>query len=217
MVHAAHCNQFQHVPGCTGGQQFHRGTTREGKTPGRKSRPERQSDRGEIEFSDSRCSVMRFIDGRLEVQAHKAVTDAVEAERIVQGLIDGCREKRRGQMCGKVGKGYVAPGVGVEFFVSKRTIKECLCNEVHIVRSASRNAHYTAVALVDQLWESAQKGIRRRPKKNDTKDIQLKWVHERYAALKIQRNKYRVKMTAFEYKNKSETPLIYDVLVTKKR
>lgn len=118
-------------------------------------------------------------------------------------------------MRGKPGYGFIAPGEQTDFFVSGRTIKESIENDSHIAKSENMEAHLTAVSMFDQLWESSQEGMRRKPKKGTPKDEQIKWVHERYAVMKIKKSFYRVKMTAFEYKNSNNDNLLYDVKVTK--
>lgn len=71
--------------------------------------------------------------------------------------------------------------------------------------------------MIDQLWEASQEGIRRKPKKDTPKDEQIKWVHERYAIMKMKKAFYRVKMIAFEYKTDINSNMIYDIKAQKMR
>lgn len=50
-----------------------------------------------------------------------------------------------------------------------------------------------------------------------TLDAQIKWVHERYAIMKMNKAFYRVKMTAFEYKTDRNSNMIYDIKAQKMR
>lgn len=98
---------------------------------------------------------------------HSSVTTEKDAAKAIEKLISQCREKRKGQMRGKPDFGYISPGDNVEFFVSRKTISAQ--NDYHIKRSDSKEAHYTAASVIDQLWQSAQEGIRRKPKKRHPK------------------------------------------------
>lgn len=204
------CNDHQHK--CP-----QKGTTREGKTTPLPNKQIREQDRGEVIHKGENYSVIQYKDGRKEVHVHSPVTNEAEAKKIIEKLINQCREKIKGQMRGKPDLGYIAPGEQVEFFVSNRTIKESVENEYHIKRSDNKEAHYTAASVIDKLWETSQEGIRRKPKKDTPKDDEIKWVHERYATLKIHNQKYRVKITAFEYKKRNYDNLLYDIKVQKKR
>lgn len=211
----AACNQHEHK--CQKGQQYHKGTTREGESQPMKQTPAQQKEKSTILRDDARCVVSRMPNGEMVVKAHRAVDTPEKAEAAVKGLIQECREMRKGQMRAKPGYGFTAPNEQEEFFVSTRTIKESIFNEAHIARSDNREAHLTAASVVDQLWATSQEGIRRKPKKGDGKDMKIKWVHERYSTLKIGKEWYKVKMTAFEYKHKNLDSLIYDIKAQKMR
>lgn len=192
----------------------HKGTTREGESAPFKTQAKQNKESDSVLFKDERCSVVKYSDGCLVVHAHQAVTEKQAAESL-QRLIAQCRELRKGQMRAKPDYGFIAPGEQTEFFVSGRTIKESVENDSHIAKSENMEAHLTAASLFDRLWESSQNGIRRKPKKNKPKDKQIKWVHERYALMKLKKSLYRVKMTAFEYKKSNNDNLLYDIKVIK--
>lgn len=194
--------------------QRHKGTTREGETPAVKRTDKQAKERSNVLFADDRCSVFQHTDGSIVVHAHKIAT-AKDATESLQRVIAQCREKRKGQLLAKRDYGYMAPGQQIEFFVSGRTINECVENQAHIARSDCKEVHLSAAAVIDKLWEATQEGIRRKPKKKTPKDKQIQWVHERYAVMKMKKAYYRVKITAFEYRNKQEAPLLYDIMATK--
>lgn|GEM_PF-1942632 len=194
----------------------HKGTTREGETPRHKRQDKPSAQQSKVLFSDSRCTVKQYADGNIVVHAHQVAT-AKDATESLKRLIAQCRELRKGQMRGKPNFGFIAPGEQTEFFVSHRTIKECVENNTHIRQSANKEAHFTAASLLDQLWESSKDGIRRKPKKDTPKDEQIKWVHERYAIIKMKKAFYRVKLTAFEYKTDTNSNMIYDIKAQKMR
>ncbi len=194
----------------------HKGTTREGETPRHKRQDKPSAQQSKVLFSDSRCTVKQYADGSIVVHAHQVAT-AKDATESLKRLIAQCRELRKGQMRSKPDFGFIAPGEQTEFFVSKLTIKECVENNSHIQLSENIESHLSAVSIIDQLWESSHEGIRRKPKKDTPKDEQIKWVHERYAIMKMKKSFYRVRMTAFEYKDKSADNLIYDINTTKMR
>lgn len=192
----------------------HKGTTREGETPRHKRQDKPSAQQSKVLFSDSRCTMKQYADGSIVVHAHQVAT-AKDATESLKRLIAQCRELRKGQMRGKPDFGFIASGEQTEFFVSGRTIKESVENDSHIAKSENMEAHLTAASMFDQLWEASQDGIRRKPKKNTPKDKQIKWVHERYAIMKIRKAFYRVKMVAFEYEKRNNDNLLYDIKVTK--
>ena len=194
---------------------WHKGTTREGETQPNQKKHVKTKDGGNVIYQDDRCSVIKYKNGKLEVHIHSSVTTEEDAVKAIEKLISQCREKRKGQLRGKPDFGYVSPGERIEFFVSRQTISESAQNEYHIKRSDNKEAHYSAASVIDQLWQAAQEGIRRKPKKDTPKDREIKWVHERYATLKINKQKYKVKMTAFEYEKEQYDNLLYDIMVSK--
>lgn len=205
------CNGAGHKPGCPLGK----GTSREGETrPPARHAPEERPERAETLYADSRCKVLRYADGRTLVHVEKAVEDRKEAKERFQKIIGSCRQG--GKSKGIPGKGFMAPGMRAEFYVSRKSLGEMVENSPHIDKSDSSRAHLTAACIADALWEHSYEGIARSPKKGDSKDESLARVHERKALMRLDNETYEVKITAFEYKNKNNDPLLYDINVRKK-
>lgn len=194
---------------------WHKGTTREGETQPKIKKQKKSQNRTETVYSDDICRIKKDKDGNHEVVIVAPVSSEEEAEKLLRKTISQSRENKGGQSQGKKNYGFVAPGENVEFFISKKTINETVKNERHIKRSSNKTAHYSASAIIDKLWEASDKGIQRKPKKGDGKDKQIRYVHERYAKMRINNETYTVKITAFEYKRKEVTPMLYDINVTK--
>ncbi|MDO4752405.1 MAG: hypothetical protein Q4A24_09910 [Akkermansia sp.] len=194
---------------------WHKGTTREGETQPKIKKQKKSQNRTETIYSDDICRIKKDKDGNHEVVIVAPVRSEEEAEKLLRKTISQSRENKGGQSQGKQNYGFVAPGENVEFFISKKTINETVKNERHIKRSSNKTAHYSASAIIDKLWEASDKGIRRKPKKGDGKDKQIRYVHERYAKMRINNETYTVKITAFEYKSKALSPMLYDINVTR--
>lgn len=210
--HVRGCNQFEDQKGCTAGNK---GTTREGETLPRSHKQGKENNKTEVIYSDDTCRIKKNHEGKHEVVIVKQVSTSNDATDILKKTIEHCREKRNGTSVGKKDYGFIAPGETVEFFPSGKTIEESILNDRHVKRSANATAHYSAAAIIDKLWEASDEGIQRNPKKGDGKDKQIRYVHERYAKMRINNESYTVKITAFEYKNKLLSPLLYDIRVSK--
>ena len=194
---------------------WHKGTTREGETQPKIKKQKKSQNRTETVYSDDICRIKKDKDGNHEVVIVAPVSSEEEAEKLLRKTISQSRENKGGQSQGKQNYGFVAPGENVEFFISKKTINETVKNERHIKRSSNKTAHYSASAIIDKLWEASDEGIQRKPKKGDGKDKQIRYVHERYAKMRINNETYTVKITAFEYKNNSENNMLYDIKAQK--
>lgn len=124
-----------------------------------------------------------------------------------------------GKRRGIAGRGAVAISDeetdGVEFFLSKRCINELLSGK-HVKRSVDIMAHCTAAANVSKLWKVSQP-VRKRQGRKGERDRFLKYIHVRRAYMKIGRRMYAVQITAKEFVNPTDYPVLYQVRVEKRK
>ena len=107
------------------------------------------------------------------------------------------------------GKGYVAPGMKEEFFLSNNAGSEMRWDK-YVKKSADRISHYTASEHVDELWQVSHPLRKERDRYHIPEISSIKWVHKRLAYMTVNEKKYEVLITAKEFKD-STPNILYQV------
>lgn len=179
---------------------------REGKTPPQKQETPKQTEKQSPPPATPQSRSIR-------VNAPIAKMGA--ARKKLESLSAKTMKTSRGKNRGLPGRGAIAPGMDKEFFVTRKSIDE-LTSSKHVRRSADPESHYTAAAMVSQLWEESEPLSQYRDKKKPYAKSAIEWMHKRKARLDIRGNKYDVEITAKEFKNENNDPMLYQVKTTRR-
>ena len=195
------CNRYGHR--CP-----QKGTTREGET-----KPRRHQKGTSIE-ENTQPKGRQTADS---LTIRKKCENAKEAERGMNKIRARMVEKKNGKHRGITGEGIKAPDLDVEFFLTKKGMKEMLTPK-YVQASADEVSHYTAAANVDKLWMVSRPmfpdGGRYADKKNKP---DVKWMYKRDAYMNIGKDTYRVVITAKEPKNQNNDPFLYHIITYKEK
>lgn len=135
-----------------------------------------------------------------------------QSKNRLKGLVKKCTRNIKTKVVGIPGKGYVAPGMSKEFFVTGGSVNE-MYNPKHIAGSADAESHIYAAAHVTDLWEKSKELTppyedKKPPKSNPTA---IKKMYKRKAFMSIRGKRYWVEITAKEFKSDMDSPIIYHV------
>ena len=193
-VEADHCNKYKHIGGkhCSKGFQQHDNRhAREGETKPQKSK----KTVSEQDFSAKKPKLFKF---------QKPTKSVWEAKNHLTGIRSQTTVEGKGFCAGILGRGAKAPGEDQpEFFLTGRSLRELTCEKKR-KKSADEESHLTAAAHVCELWRhSAPIGTgKHRDTKEDYSKSPIEWMHRRVAYMRIGKKKYKVKLTAKEFKKK---------------
>ena len=188
-VEADHCNKYKHIGGkhCRFGKGWQNDNRhgREGKTKPRKHRNREPKEP--------------------TVQEHETfhVSEPVETEAAFEE-----RAVRLKKNYGKPGRGFQAPGMKEEFFVSGNAVDE-LRSGKHIRRSADKVSHLTAADNIDYLWERSYPFKKYRDKEKVFENSTIEWMYKRLAYMDLRGKRYEVEITAKAFKR--DVNILYQV------
>lgn len=184
-VQGEHCNQ-QHIDGCPNRFKQHDNRhAREGKTKPRKHRNRELKEPTVQEYETFHVSA-------------PVETEAAFEERAV----------RLKKNYGKPGRGFQAPGMKEEFFVSGNVVEE-LRSGKHIRRSADKVSHLTAADNIDYLWERSYPFKKYRDKEKVFEKSTIEWMYKRLAYMDLRGKRYEVEITAKAFKR--DVNILYQV------
>lgn len=183
-----HCNQYGH----TGGKHCKLGAGQHDNRHGRESKTKPRKHRNREPKEPT-------------VQEHETfhVSEPVETETAFEK-----RAVRLKKNYGKPGRGFQAPGMKEEFFVSGNVVEE-LRSGKHIRRSADKVSHLTAADNIDYLWERSYPFKKYRDKEKVFENSTIEWMYKRLAYMDLRGKRYEVEITAKEFKR--DVNILYQV------
>lgn len=150
------------------------------------------------------------------VKTNMPLSTPGETKRNLKSIVNKTTKPSKGKNRGLPGRGFQASGMDKEFYITNHSIDELIAHK-HVNRSADPESHYTAAAMIGQLWEASEPVSQYRDKKRPYAKSDIEWMHKRKARLDIRGAMYDVEITAKVFKDTNNDPMLYQVKTTRRQ